>query len=268
MKEFYKKYGYVASQTAIKDFEKEETCPLRWKGQWFDKEFSFDPTLPMIQGLYFEQLVIGDSATDEKYEMPLNRDGSKKAAHKRIDEQAEYCKEVLFNKDFSDYIGKHIGCEVEWKGFQHVVNIDNKRIVIDMIGECEEGVVLADLKLTADVSNVFGGYTWGKISNMDLFQQGFYPMVYEKHTGRKVAKNILVVFDHSPKKGKKIFNLELSERGRLTIIDRVNAFEKVINYYEDNGWNAYPSVEECKNCPLECPFRMKEAKIVAESAEI
>lgn len=266
--EFYEKYGYVLSQTSLKDFEKEETCPVRWKGQWFDNLFKFEPNQAMIQGLYFEQQVIGDSATDDRYEMPKNRDGSKKVAHKRIDEQAEYCKKVLFDKDFDDYIGKYVGCEIEWKSFQHVVNIDNKRIVIDILGECEEGVVLNDLKLTADVDNVFGGYTWGKISNMDLFQQGFYQMVYEKESGKRVAKNLLTVFDHSPKKGKKIFDLTLSESGRLTIIDRVNSFEYVVDYYEKNEWITTPSVEECERCSIECPFRMLESKVVAESAEI
>lgn len=266
--EFYEKYKYKASQTSIKDFEKEETCPLRWKKQWFEREFKFKASLPMIQGLYFEQLVIGGSATDEEYEMPANRDGKKKVAHTRIDEQAEYCKEVLFNKDFDDYIGKYVGIDIEWKEFQYVVDIDNKRIVIDMLGECEEGEVVADLKLTADVNNVFGPFAWGKVSNMDLFQQGFYQMVYEKSTGKKVAKNLLVVFDHGPRKGKKVLDLTLTDAGRITIIRRVKEFENVVNHYENNGWPVNPSVDECANCPLECPFRIKEAKVVAESAEI
>lgn len=265
---FYDKYGYVLSQTSLKDLEKEETCPLRWKGQWLEKVFKFEPNLAMTQGLYFEQQVIGASATDDRYDMPLNKDGSKKVAHTRIDEQAEYCKKVLFDKDFDDYIGNVIGCEVDWVSFQHVVELDNKRIVIDALGTCEEGWVINDLKLTADVDNVFGGYTWGKVSNMDLFQQGFYQMVFEQTTKVPVVKNVLTVFDHSPRKGKKIFDLTLSEGARITIMDRIDNFEKAVDHYEKSGWVTYPSEDECQKCPLDCPFRRTESKLVVESAEI
>ena len=266
--DFYKEYNYKASQTAIKDFEKEQTCPFRWKKQWLDKDISFVPSLPMIQGLYFEQLVIGRSATDEKFELPLNRDGSKKVAQIRIEEQAEYCKKVLFNKDFDDYIGKHVGCEIEWKEFQKVVVHNNKRIVIDMEGECDKGIVMADLKLTGDVNNVFGGYTWGKISNMDLFQQGLYQQVYEEYYDREVAKNLLIVFDHSPRKGKKVFDLSISDDTRVTITERVKDFEEVVDYYEKKGWVLLPSVDECEKCPLYCNYRMTEDKVVSESVII
>jgi hypothetical protein len=265
MKDFYKDYNYKASQTAIKDFEKETTCPWRWKRQWLEDDISFVPSLPMIQGLYFEQLVIGSSAKDEKYEMPLNRDKSKKVAQVRIEEQAEYCKEVLFNKDFDDYIGKHVGIDIEWKEFQYVIVHDNKRIVIDMLGDCDEGIVMADLKLTADVNNVFGGYTWGKISNMDLFQQGFYQRVFEESHGEDIVKNLLIVFDHSPRKGKKIFDLSISDDTRVTITERIKDFEDVVDYYEKKGWRLLPSIDECEGCPLECQYRITEEKVVSES---
>jgi hypothetical protein len=270
--DFHEKYGFYTSQTAIKDFEKEHTCPLRWKSYWLDKEWDFVTSLPMEQGLYFEQQVIGSSANEDEGEaiLPKNKDGSKKVAHTRIDEQAEYCKEVLFNKDFKDYIGNHIGCNVEWRSFQEVIIFKNKRIVIDMLGTCEEGIVMGDLKLTADVNNVFGGaYTWGKISNMDLFQQGFYQMIYEQSTGEKVAKNILVVFDHSPKKGKKIINLTLTDNARRTIIARTKAFESAIEYYEKNTWPTIPSVDECAGCKLShCNKRMIEEPVVSESVDL
>ena len=258
--DIYKKYNFVRSQTALKDLESETTCPVRWKAQWLLKEMEIPPSLPMKMGQYFESLVIGSSADGKAVddsEIPKNTNGSKKADQVRLEEQAMFCKKMLFDKDFKDYLG------IDITSVQEVIKYKNNRIVIDAVGETDKNIILLDLKLTGTISSTFGKFAWGNVGNMDLLQQGYYQMVYEiSEKRKKPVKSLLLVFDYSPKKGKLIVPVILSDRGRYNIVSRFEAMDATLKFYEESGWATNPSLGECKTCKVkDCPFRVLDSPV-------
>lgn len=257
---YLEKYkDYNRSQSALKDFEKELTCPVRWKHQWLMNEFEYKPSDAMRMGLLFETLVLGATAKDDSIsvdDFPKNKDGSLKADIKRIVEQAEYCKDILFNKEHKDYIGVTI------TDAQLTIYHKRNRIVIDALGTNSNGLVMLDLKFTGDVNSTFGDYCWGTPDKMDLIQQGFYQMIVEDKYGKKIDRNILLVFDNKPHKGKKLIEVNLTDAGRERVRERIGEFDTIINEYEEEGWPYMPSLSECKDCQLaSCPYRFNEANL-------
>ena len=114
--EFYEKYGYKLSQTSLKDLEKDSTCPVRWKEQWLLKGVKFVPSLPMIQGLYFEQEVIGEHGR-------VNHDTDKNQAG-RIDSQDRAGEIAGHDQSHNDHEDRHDGnVELARRAPQEIVEL-------------------------------------------------------------------------------------------------------------------------------------------------
>jgi CRISPR/Cas system-associated exonuclease Cas4 (RecB family) len=202
----------------------------------------------MDYGRYFETLVIGGSAHDEGLtELPLTKTGKKTADNERIDLQAEYAKQMLFNKEHEHYLN--------FIPENYQVNIYNSDInyrgTLDIMGTGLDGrPVIADLKLTSDIESTFGPYQWGNPEAMDFLQQVLYSYLYES-TFKIRPRNLLLVYDFSPKMGKKVLEIEVTDNSYEALFNRIESFEEAIKHYNEKGYTKYPSLKECEGCPFE-----------------
>jgi len=156
--------NFIWSQSALKDLEKDETCPFRWKEQWVERKFNSKASPVMDQGNFFEYLCIGGNAKGEAItSIPLTLKNEKTAVQKRIEKQAE-----LFHKMFDptakEFLGyKIVGTQVKLSGA-----IDGNLVegTADILAtRLSDGArVIIDLKLTDD------GYRIGRVTATDAFR--------------------------------------------------------------------------------------------------
>ena len=89
---------FFYTQTSVKDLEKEETCPTRWKAQWLDGLIPFKTNEDLDKGNYFEGVALGSGATDKVVsDLPRLKTGEKSVDQQRIEAQAARCKRILFD---------------------------------------------------------------------------------------------------------------------------------------------------------------------------
>lgn len=239
------------SQTSVKDLENESTCPVRWKAQWIEGKITSPSTDAMTKGKYFEQLVLGSGAIDGEIveDLPRLKNGDKSVDQIRIEEQAELCKEMLFNKESEHYLGFKV------KDVQVRFDSGDRPIVLDILAEDETGMdVDLDLKLTKDVTQTYGKFGWGNIEHLDYLQQVHYHNVFKEVTGKDI-RSILLVFDYSPNKGVKLIELDVTDAALDEAQIRFEAVEEVVDHYNKHGWIHLPSLKECEGCPLKCDKR-------------
>jgi hypothetical protein len=248
---------FYLTQTALKDLEKDATCPDRWRGLWLDKELSFPSNEHMDKGKYFEWLCIGGSAvaSDEVTDLPRTGTGKKTIDHIRIEEQVERFKQ-LFDPSNPDYQGFTITkAQLELK-------VGNRKGTIDFEATDKDGAFwINDLKLTADANSTRSEYGWGHHwSELDLIQLIHYSDLYEA-TYNVRPRVGLWVFDYSPSKLVKFGEIIFSNKAREKKELRFESAFEVIDLYKKNGWVKLPSESECKNCKLSCSERFKSPPI-------
>ncbi len=252
--------NFYFTQTAIKDFERDTTCPYRWKKQWVDKEFTLASSEDQDKGKYFEWLFIGAGAIqgDDVTDLPRLKNGDKSTDQLRIEAQANRAKD-LFKEGTPEYLGLNIkDVQVELKsssgrkGTLDIVAIDPKT------GE----IWVIDVKLTRDLTNNRSEYGWGNDwTDLDLLQQLHYESLFEEVFGQK-PRMALLVFDYSPQKRVEFGEIVISDKKRVDKNIRFSAAEETFNLYEKHGWIKLPSVKECENCPLKCDSRLLGNKLI------
>jgi hypothetical protein len=236
------------SQSMMKDLERKDGCPYKWYHNWVKKEIPRDGSELMDYGRYFETLVIGGSARgDALHELPLTKTGKKTANQERIDEQARYALEMLHNKNHKDYLSIDV-LDTQIKLYDKDINFEG---VLDISGRYLDGrAVIADLKLTSDIDATYGPYPWGDLDRIDFIQMILYSYLYKK-TYNESPEVLYLLFDFSPKMGKKVIDLTLDDYDIEDMMDRIESFEEALNHYSKNGFVKYPSLKECDKCPFD-----------------
>lgn len=239
------------TQSALKDMEKQSTCPFRWKSQWLEGKIPFESNDFMDRGKYFEYLCLGASAraNDEITDLPRLRTGEKTIVQQRIEKQVEVFMK-MFTSGTEEYIGHTIiDSQIE---LRH----NGRKGTIDFLTRDADGNLwMFDLKLTSDVNSTRTEYGWGNAwSTLDLVQLIHYHALYEAVRGES-PRLALLVFDYSPSMGIKmgevvVTNLAVEEKEL-----RFKTAETVIELYKTNGWVTLPSESECSKCPLKCADR-------------
>lgn len=240
----------------MKDLERRDSCPRKWKAKWLEKIIEQEASVEMLKGQYMETLCIGSGAHGTLIEdLPRLKSGDKSADQLRIDQQAEAFKRYF---DPSDEL--YLGFKIV--DTQVVVSDGIRQGVIDIVAEDEDGVIChIDLKATSNVENTFGDYSWGNPENMDFIQQTLYSELYKKQTGIEVVRVFLLVFDWSPNLGKKLIELDISNASVEDCSYRFSEADRLINEYEEDYWPTVPSRKECSGCPVECGNRFNELNI-------
>ncbi len=254
-------HKFLWSQTAVKDLEKEETCPTRWKAQWLDRSIPSISNEDMDRGKYFEQLLLGHSANEKDIitDLPRLDNGTKSTDQIRIEAQAERGKRILSNPNDPEYLGFGI------VSTQLRVTHEDESGVIDIEATDGKNDWVIDVKLTRDLTNTRTIYGWGNdLSTMDLVQLAHYSNLYEISTGRKPRVGFLI-FDYSAKKRIKFSEILLSETRIRERLDRFNMAKEVVKLYETKGWVKTPSIGECEKCNIGCSLREYPSKIIKET---
>ena len=252
------------SKTSLVDFENAATCPKRWKAQWLDRLFKPEPTDTMLGGLYFESLVLGQTAGDDTLDgshFKRNRDGSKKVDQVRIEKQAGKVKAMLFDKDHDSYLGfdvKQVQVVLEGGTATHPL-----KGVLDIIAEKEGKPAIVDLKLTKSISGGRPPYSYDEVSSMDMAQAVIYTELYKQAYGQETDFYFLVA-DYSPQMRIKLIKVNLSNKTLDSVMGRLDNAAWVLEMYEANGWVTDPSINECRGCPLECADRKRPNEVEYE----
>ncbi len=248
------------SQSALKDLEKPETCPYRWNSQWILGEFKSPSNIYMDRGRYFEYLCLGGGANpdDNLTDLPRLLNGNKGKDQIRIGEQADRFKE-LFDPKHKDWLGFNI---ID-KQIRVTDPVKNRSGVIDFTASRDDNFCIIDLKLTGNLYRP-GGW-WGDLDAIDWIQQTHYHDLYRSENDDSFwpapSGNIddyLAVFDYSTKKNIKVIKLDITKKDIDNVHNRFDTAEKVVDLYNKHGWVKDPSVNECKNCPLDCDERITE----------
>lgn len=242
---------WLQTQTSLKDLEKETTCPFRWKTQWLDGKIQMEPNEYMLRGLFFESLAIGGGAKEQLVlDLPRLRNGNKSVNQIRIEEQAENFAQ-LFNPLHKRFLGFTI------VDSQLYLEHEGRGGTLDFLAvDQDNNPCMFDLKLTGNLKRGW----WSDIDSVDMLQQYHYHDLYLNTfsipSGKRL-RNLLAIFDYSPKKNVLITEIDVTE-GMLSDTDeRFIVGKEVVELYEENGWSYDPSEKECNNCPLKCKHRFK-----------
>lgn len=245
---------FLLTQTALKDLEKDNTCPDRWRALWLDKEIEFPSNEDMDKGKYFEWLCLGGGAVtgQDVTDLPRTSTGKKTIDHIRIEEQVQRFKQ-LFDPKHSDYQGFTLTesqIEMRYDGRKGTIDFNT---IQDITGD----TWINDLKLTRDASSTRSEYGWGhNWKDLDLVQLVHYADLFEATHNIKPRIG-LWVFDYSPEKRVKFGEIVVSSKAKERKEMRFEAAFEVIDLYKKNGWIKLPSEYECKNCKLVCEMRGK-----------
>ena len=251
--------NFYLTQSALKDLEKTETCPFRWKKQWMDKEIQSKSTEAMDKGSYFEQLILGAGATGTIVsDLPRLKNGDKSTDQIRIDQQAERVSRMLFDVNDPEFLGFNIIHK------QLEIKVGNKKGTYDIVAEQHPTNIpwILDLKLCKDATSDYSEYGWGNDwTQLDLVQLVHYQDIYTEFYGIR-PKTGLIVVDYSPQKRVIFGEINISDEKRSEKNIRFNAAEEAITMYEAHGWSKVPAIKECEGCPLTCSSRLQGSKLI------
>ena len=259
-KVFTKNGTIILGSTFLKAFSAEDDdevlCPKKLHAIFITGEEKSLQTESMYRGHYFEMKCLGVRNWKE-IDLPRLKNGKKSAAHQRIDQQIEsfvqFCNDYNIKIEGTDRILSH-------KLSDHIVLQTQQDFYGTMNGE----PYVFDLKLTGDVNNTWGKFSWGEPSKMDHTQAFLNSWLCEQNDDpRKFA---YLVFDYSPRMGKKVITKTVRSTDYSELENKINFVLRSILVYEDEGWPAQPSYEQCKSCPLK--NKCHSANIVKPIEEI
>lgn len=254
--------SFVWTQSALKDLERETTCPYRWYGQWVLKtpEARPESTEAQMLGNYFEYLCIGANAKGEAIkEIPKTKSGEPTAVQKRLEQQALKFKE-FFDPKSENYLGYEI-LQVQYplSGELSGIKIEGTADIHAATTTRPRTPVIIDIKLTADAYSTYSEYGWGNsIEDMDLVQQVAYCKLYEQESGVKPLM-VLMVFEHGTAMRSRIITIDIDDWRFDAVENRFLVANSVYEKYKEKGWSRIPSEKECGSCKLDCTKRFKKA---------
>lgn len=246
--------NFYISQSAVKDLEREETCPFRWKSQWIDRnpdlQFSNEHT---IKGQFFEQLVMGASAHENKAvtDLPRLLNGEKSIDQIRIERQAAKVKAWIEGEN-------QLGLNLLDKQVPIIINDQSGVIDLVMldISPTSDDVWVIDLKLTKDLTSKRSVYSYGNDwGGMDQLQLTHYGWLYKQKFGITPRLGLLVA-DYSPKERIEFGEIIIPESKLEERSFRFQEARSAIELYEHYGWIKTPTLKECALCKLECDKRI------------
>lgn len=254
------------SQSALKDFEKVNTCPKRWVEQWVNKTFTQKPSEPQNNGNFFEYKCIGKNAKgDAVTEIPKTKAGDVTALEKRIALQSQRFKD-FFDPTHKDYLGYEIvDTQLPLKGKINGIEIEGTADIHAVLKSTIERPVIIDIKTSEDIYGTRSEYGWGNnIEDLDLVQQTLYSELYYQMSGVRPLM-VLLIFELGTQMRIRILNLEISDYRFKVMEDRFVQAQNVKEAYETHGFSRIPSEKECGTCPLVCEKRHIKSQVSYES---
>lgn len=278
------------SQSVIKRFlysgnERPDICPRNFYALEISQEVESVPSDSMMNGLYFEQRLLGKSADNDLIDLPRHsRTGEKRTDHIRIDDAVDRAKNVLTGTGMV-IIPKSVQVPMKelWEDPEKRSNTDFPvylTATADVISpfeskehEIEFPMACIDTKLAKDKDECFinklmpwVSFPWGCPEQMDHTQAIMYSHLFK-------MPFMYLIFDFNPKSGKpgwKPLVVKTIEGG----FDDVQARSRKNELYQAIRWviakiqmmheEGYPPVQcdRCKKCPLHtCAHKIKSIPI-------
>jgi len=288
-------FPYKISQSLIKKFlrhgEEKPICPKNIYYTEIEPIEERVPTRPMLDGSYFETLTLGggrgghktldlprkklttkqerdNRVLVEKGEEPLQ--GAKMISQIRIEEQAERFNILRAQRQImlTEY-NTQVPIVKEW---QEGVFIRGELDIFPTPVLGREGLQMAiiDLKLTGDIDNEFGDYSWGSPDRMDHIQPQMYHYLvrdidFSLNKGLEVIvtssvrnmisdNNVLFlywVFSYgSGDLRDKFVRYDWDSNKEAELHESIRKTVALLQEYEAEVWPAKPEYERCEKCPL------------------
>lgn len=239
-------------------------CQLAFKARWFgtdeDKEkMDIGYKQSIRWGLFFEQLIFGSGMGGKTIELTEKEYGS--VHYKRIKAQASEAREYLF---------KHLGVPFVASQVQLFAEIEVDGMIIPVEGNIDGAFghdrkidLIVDTKYTADTSNEYGNYSWGRPEDMDMGQLVMYKTLVLLNYGT-LPEAMYYVADSTTEERVEVIRPDFSpsyvDWYNSRIKDAYIGINQAINF---DHWVPKNGYNECKKCPFRdtCPSAIKQPTI-------
>jgi hypothetical protein len=253
-------------QKFIKKGNEIDYCPKQIYATYMTGEYSFDSTIAMKRGIYFETMLLGKNARDEEVSPEVTASkGLPTAEQKRIDQQIINAKNVFEDRGIKFGIN-----DVQVKGRKQLVmpeldfdiHLTQLADIISPIryrDEMFEKAVI-DIKLTSNLTSTFGDFGWGAFEWMDKNQAyvgsyvhnlPFFYLVFD-YPANNMGYRLFKVNTLQSYKGLShehpIYNEVLTRYHEMKETTRKTA--AFIDYHNSTEWEARPHVSLCVDCPV------------------
>ena len=283
------------SQSLIKKFLRHGAeriiCPKCIYETEIEPVMEVPPTRPMLDGSYFETLTLGSGRRGhktldlprkkltskqerenrvlvEKGEEPIK--GTKTIAQIRIEEQAERFKILRAQRQImiTEY-NTQVRILKKWDD-NIMLSGELDIFPVSILGKDKYQLAIIDLKLTGDINNDYGDFSWGEPDRMDHTQaqmyhylirdidftlnEGLKDIVTQPVLNMIADNNILFlywVFSYGSGDLKdKFVRYDWDSNKEAELKESINKTVACIEENEAEGWPAKPEYERCEKCPL------------------
>lgn len=258
----------ILTQTILKKLKDDRYCPQRIKRVYIDRTLKEVPTEAMTKGMFFEYITLGNPNKDGNVinDLPRKRGGEKTIDQIRIEQQAKRFKDEVLPLYDIQIVGKGETFSIEHEGV-------TLTITVDLYGAIRYNELLypliGDLKLTKDMNESFGDFSWGFPQNMDHTQAILYTWVFTKAMEESKENFdrdplfIYFVFDYKPVPEYKLVHVAPERLRYAELKQLISDVTAKIIYYEQTSWPYKPNYVECAKCPFlkECPSATRKPNI-------
>lgn len=216
-------------------------CGLQFYNIWIDRTIDKPINMETVNaGRWFEWKLTGYG---EPIEPVRIKSGELNATYRVLEKQLDNAKRFMETwKDDTTYFGVTLEVEepIALKG------------VMDVLSEnC-----IRDIKTTGNIDGR-DEYAWGgdiKYKPM-MTQAKCYVYLVWKHTGR-ILPFYFDVYSNKSELDVKCFEIEFTEDQLLAFEDELKEISARVDFYNATGYEAYPSLKNCSECPLKesCEF--------------
>jgi hypothetical protein len=244
------------NQSTIKDINRINCCPRKYKAYNIDELFKRPSTDAMLKGNYFEWMCLGTKTRNGKIPfMPKLKNGNKSTAQIRIDEQAKKF-HVMLRETNTTIVKPNVTLEAEYTlpNGRTIILFGTLDILVTRNGE--PGII--DLKFTANVESTFGHFCWGDIASMNVLQSNVYKYILKKLTG-KCHFFEYWVYDCSPRVGNVVHDMATSWDDVSNMRDQIVQAVDKRDAFDRMGYIEIPDIDECKGCQVKgCASKITE----------
>ena len=234
------------SQGAVRDFYDPDYCKIKWEEVYLNG-YRTKPTNAMLDGLVFEQEVIGMSRGGEVYEIPKGKTGKPLKRETDLLELSERSKKTMLDLEI-----ELIDVQPEWETDELIGHPD---ALIKYKGE----LAIMDLKYTAireDESCKWNPYAWNDLEHKDFSQAIHYIEMYYQIHGEYLPFFYLVF-------GKsgwcKFILIDLTAESLENYRDKLKQFKVDFKNFKSVGVKDYSI---CRKCPVICNKRVLKPNII------
>jgi hypothetical protein len=287
--------------TFLHNGEERQYCLKKVYLTKISRQFSDAPSDPMMFGRYFESQILGKSARGQyvddlprkKITKKIIAENAVRKANKqpllkgdkflhqiRIDEQVNRFKALCkqYRVIITDY-NVQVPILTVWDQDPDILlSAELDIFPTTILLENELNAAIIDIKLTSDIHNDYGEYSYGKPEFLDLIQAKMYHYIVRNineglnpHLAGLITDSIkslieqnrimflLWVFNYKGEQLEDKFIKVLWDSNKESELhESIRKTKSILEYGEANDWPTNSEFNLCKNCPFkDCPDRAK-----------